>query len=44
MLKDEGKPEMGLGTRIAEKFRGIGLKKLIQELRGYTLERIKFDQ
>ena len=43
-LKDEGKPAKGLGTRIAERFRGIGLKEPIQELRGFTIEPIKFDE
>jgi antitoxin FitA len=32
-LRDDGKPEKGLGTRIAERFRGIGLKEDIPELR-----------
>ena len=43
-LKDEGKPRRGLGTEIAEMFRGIGLKEPIRELRGYTVEPIKFDE
>jgi plasmid stability protein len=43
-VKGDGTPEKGLGTRIAERFRGIGLKEPIQELRGFTIEPIKFDE
>jgi antitoxin FitA len=33
-LKDDSSPEKGLGTRIAERFKGIGLREGdIQELR-----------
>jgi plasmid stability protein len=33
-VKDESKPEKGLGTMIAERFRGLGLREGdIQELR-----------
>jgi plasmid stability protein len=42
-LKDDGKPEKGLGTRIAERFRGIELDEDIPELRGYTIKPPKFD-
>lgn len=31
-LKDEGKPQKGLGTRIAERFRGIELQEDIPKL------------
>ena len=31
-VKDEGRPERGLGTEIAEMFRGIGLEEPIKEL------------
>jgi plasmid stability protein len=37
-LKDRRQPEKGLGTRIAERFRGIELDEDIPELRGYTIE------
>jgi plasmid stability protein len=43
-VKDDGKPEKGLGTRIAECFRGIELDEPIQEFRGYTIEPPKFDE
>ena len=43
-VKNEGKPEKGLGTQIAERFRGIGLTEPIQELRGFTIEPVKFDE
>jgi antitoxin FitA len=43
-VKDDGKPEKGLGTRIAERFRGIELDEPIQEFRGYTIEPPKFDE
>lgn len=42
-LKDEGKPEKGLGTRIAERFKGIELEQDIPELRGFTIQTPKFD-
>src|SRR5262245_29246057 len=32
-VNDEGKPENGMGTQIAERFRDIGPKEPIQELR-----------
>lgn len=37
-VKDEGRQKKGLGTRIAERFKGIELEEDIQELRGFTLE------
>lgn len=37
-LKDEDKPEKGLGSKIAERFRGLELDRDIEELRGYTIE------
>jgi len=43
-VKDEGKPEKGLGTEIAELFRGTGLKEPFHEFRGYTIEPPKFDE
>jgi plasmid stability protein len=43
-VKDEGRHRNGLGTAIAERFRGIGFQEPIQELRGYTMEIIKFDE
>jgi antitoxin FitA len=43
-LKDESNPEKGLGTRIAERFRVIGLKEDIPELRGYTMDPPNFDE
>jgi antitoxin FitA len=42
-LKDEDKPQKGLGTQIAERFKGIGLKEPIKELRGFTLKPPKFE-
>ena len=42
-LKDEGKPSKGLGSEIAEMFRGIGLKEPIPELRGYSIKPPKFE-
>ena len=43
-VKDEGRRRKGLGTAIAERFRGIGLEEPIQEFKGYTIEPIKFDE
>jgi hypothetical protein len=38
--RNEGRPRKGLGTEIANLFRGIGLSpgEEIPEFRGYTLE------
>lgn len=33
-VKKESKPAEGLGTRIAKRFRGLGLKEPLPELRG----------
>ena len=41
-VKDEDKPRKGLGTEIAELFRGIGLEEPIKELRGYDIKPPKF--
>ena len=44
-LKQERKPQKGLGSAIAERFRGLGLREGdIQELRGYTIAPISFDE
>jgi antitoxin FitA len=43
-VKEGGKTEKGLGTQIAERFRGIGLTEPIQELRGFTIDPINFDE
>jgi plasmid stability protein len=44
--KEESKGRKGLGTEIAELFRGIGLKpgEEIPELRGFTLEPPDFEK
>jgi antitoxin FitA len=42
-VKDFGRPEKGLGTRIAERFKGIELDQDIPELRGFTIKPPKFD-
>jgi plasmid stability protein len=42
-VKSEGSAPVGLGTRLAERFRGIGLDEEIPELRGYPVEPIEFD-
>lgn len=41
-VKDE-EPAKGLGTQIAERFKGIELEEDIRELRGFTIEPPKFD-
>jgi antitoxin FitA len=38
VLKDEGRDEMGLGTRIARRFKGMGFDGEIPELRGYVVK------
>jgi plasmid stability protein len=35
-VRDEGKPRKGLGTEIAELFKGVGLEQPIRGLRGVT--------
>lgn len=42
--KDESVPSEGLGTEIAALFKGIGLTEDIPELRGFTIEPVKFDE
>jgi antitoxin FitA len=42
-VKDERRPRKGLGTEIVELFKGIGLEEPIKELRGYTVQPVKFD-
>jgi plasmid stability protein len=39
----EGKPHKGLGTEIAELFKGIELDEPIQEFRGFDIKPPKFD-
>ena len=43
-VKDEGRARKGLGSEIAELFKGIGLKEPIQELRGFRIRPIEFDE
>ena len=43
-VKDEGRARKGLGSEIAELFKGIGLKEPIQELRGFPIRPIEFDE
>jgi plasmid stability protein len=43
-VKDEDRGRKGLGTEIAELFRGIGLEEPIRELRGYPVKPAKFDE
>lgn len=44
-VKEEARPKEGLGTRIANRFAGIGLRKgeEIQEFRGYRIKPVTFD-
>ena len=43
-VKDEERGRKGLGTEIAELFRGIGLEEPIEELRGYPVKPAKLDE
>ena len=43
-VKEEGQHRKGLGTEIAELFRGIGLDEPIQELRGYPVKPATLDE
>jgi antitoxin FitA len=42
-VKDERKSRKGLGTEIAELFKGIELEEPIQEFRGFDIKPPKFD-
>jgi plasmid stability protein len=42
-VKDEATPRKGLGTRIAERFRGLGFNEEIKEFKGYTIKPPDFD-
>jgi plasmid stability protein len=42
-VKDEGTPRKGLGTRIAERFRGLGFNEEIKEFKGYRIKPPDFD-
>jgi len=42
-VRNEGKPRKGLGTEIAELFKGIELEEPIQEFRGFDIKPPKFD-
>jgi antitoxin FitA len=43
-VKDEDRSRKGLGTEIADLFRGIGLEEPIRELRGYPVKPVIFDE
>jgi plasmid stability protein len=45
-VKKDARPAEGLGTRIANRFRGIGLREdeEIQEWRGYPVRPAEFDE
>jgi plasmid stability protein len=42
-VKEGAKTEKGLGSRIAARFRGLGITEEIQELRGYPAKPAKLD-
>ena len=42
-VKDDTKPRKGLGTEIAELFKGIELEEPIEEFRGFDIKPPKFD-
>jgi plasmid stability protein len=43
-VNEQPEREEGLGTAIAKRFKGIGLKEEIPELRGFTIEPASFDE
>jgi plasmid stability protein len=43
-VKEEGRSRKGLGTQIAERFRGIGLDEPVREFRGYSVKPPTFDE
>jgi len=42
-VKDEGSAKKGLGTAIAERFKGLGITEEIKELRGYPVKPADID-
>ncbi|HXV62809.1 MAG TPA: Arc family DNA-binding protein [Vicinamibacteria bacterium] len=44
VLKDEGRPMPPLGTRIASRFAGLGLKQEIPELHGEVVHPASFSE
>ena len=42
-VKEGDRPEKGLGSRIAARFKGLGITEEIQELRGYPARPAKLD-
>ena len=43
-VRDEARPRKGLGTEIAELFKGIELEEPIEELRGFDIRPPDFDR
>jgi plasmid stability protein len=43
-VKNEGKSAVGLGTRIANRFKGIGLDEDIPEIRGQLARPVDFEK
>lgn len=43
-VKDEPRPEVGLGTQIASMFSKCGLESPIPELRGYLVKPMDFEE
>jgi antitoxin FitA len=44
VLNESDSPDEGLGTQLAEIFRGVGIDEDIPELRGYPVVPIEFDR
>jgi len=42
-VKDEGRTRKGLGTAIAERFKGLGVEEDIPELRGHFIKPADLD-
>ena len=42
-VTSEDSAPVGLGTLLADRFRGVGIEKEIPELRGYPVVPIEFD-
>jgi antitoxin FitA len=42
-VKDDGRAKKGLGTVIAERFKGLGITQEILEFRGYPVTPAKLD-
>lgn len=43
-VKDEGSPQTALGSRLAARFAGVGLREEIPELRGHPVQPAELEE